>query len=156
MAALGYVPLDDGYTETGTIAGVAGLHPDLTISRRPVLIDERTAYYQVAEKLTGTALNHHAATLIAGKLRSWDLKDHKGQPVPIEIVNAKRVQPKLFDALFAVLIGDKPFDRQPEQAPAELDGDLQDQVTAAQSGWTIAQAREARLRGNSPAPSSST
>jgi hypothetical protein len=57
--------IDDGYTQTKTVPGVAGLYPELVVVFRPALARERKAYHQKGQSPDPGVLDTHETELIA-------------------------------------------------------------------------------------------
>lgn len=140
--------IEDGYTESGVLLGVPGLYPRLAFRFRPMLIQERMEYGQAAEKAGPMTLRKLVASYLAKKLQSWDLKDAKGETVPLTTDNLLKLKARLFDRLFSVVSTDQPPDLEPDKA-ADDDGDVADVSKAAETGRTVAEVREERQRKNS-------
>lgn len=145
--ALGYIP-NDGYTELAVIHEVKGLHPRVQFSFRPMLQAELVDYHKIIDKLQGMELRKLIANHLASKVKSWDLKDHKGETVALTVDNFLRVKEVLFFKLFKVVATDVAPDESPDKDDAEVQAELQDAIKAAEQGKTVAEIREARHKGN--------
>lgn len=106
--------LRDGYTEPGFIAAVAGLHGTLAFEYRPTLPEQQSDLISTADSLKAAAYDRKCADFIAKHLVSWDLKDDKGQAVPVSAVNVLRLRPKLYNRLYHIVLGLGATDINPE------------------------------------------
>lgn len=141
--------INDGYTERGYIAGVPGLHGPLRFAYRPALLEEVTAYNRGADKLKDHELNKYAARWAAGRLQSWDLTDHKGNPIPIAADALLRLRsPRLFYRLVRIFLGDEASDIDPAWSAEEAEQERRDRVAAEAAGQPLAEFRQERDRKN--------
>lgn len=126
--------IDDGYTEQGYIAQLDNVHPALEFEYRPALV-------KLADKITGLIQGERpdyerfidaAAKAMArepGLLKSWSLRDAKGNAVQITEANLQRVRNLLFHKLWMIVAGQSPSDRRPDGTvpgdgkPANLEAD---------------------------------
>ena len=147
---LGYIPADDGFTERGWVERVPGLYPRVELSWRPMCMEELAAYANLYEKLQGMKRRELVAGLMAGKIRSWDLRNPvAGKTVEINEAELLRVKEQLFFRLWGVVTGDKPADGLLDRHSAETSEDCQALVEAAKTGRSLAEVKEARARKNS-------
>jgi hypothetical protein len=144
---LGMIP-DDGYTETGVIREVVGLYPRLQFRFRPMLIEELVDYFQASEKLKGMQLRRLAVNYLITHVKEWDLQNAKSEVAPIDQATLLRLKEPLFRRLFAIVSTDTPADESPNQTEDDALANVDDVLTAAQSGKTVAEVREARERKN--------
>lgn len=140
--------INDGYTETAVLHEVPGLYPRVEFTFRPMLIEQRVFYYKVAQKLEGVQLRRLIAGHLAQQLVEWDVKDRKGNVVPITVDNVMRLKSRFFDRLFAVVSTEEAPDESPDRDAAEADLALADARKAAETGRTIQELREERERKN--------
>ena len=144
---LGLIP-DDGYTEAGVLNEVRGIHPRVSIRWRPLTIEELCDYFRAAEKLKDIQLRRFIAGYLSSHLKEWDLKDGKGEPVPIDSAHLLRLKEPLFQRLWRIITTDAAPDEEPDKPGAEKDDDLQDVLKAAEEGRTVAEVRQERQRKN--------
>lgn len=139
--------IDDGYTEAGYIAEVPGLYDELRFTYRPLLHLERDA---VSDQ-SGKSAKDFEAVLVAvmqSKLKAWEALDGKGSPMPINSATIKRLQPALFDKLYAIIAGRIPSDVDPKtEAPRQQADDV---VASIVNGRIVGDVREEEDRKNSP------
>lgn len=132
---LGYI--HDGYTMSGFIAAVPRLYPALRFSYRPVLSQNRAVIFrQIASANDPRREESLAAQAIKSQLVGWDLKDQKDEPVAIEVSNILRMQPRLMNRLFRIVMGDEPGDEDPALADEQRDGAAESELSAALAGAT--------------------
>lgn len=112
--------IDDGYTERGRIDAEDGIHGQLDFEYRPMI---PTVQGRLLEKKDAEGFVDACAKVLVrdGHLKSWSLKDSKGEPVPLTESNVKRVKPRLFDKLWTVIAGLRPSDG--EAKPIDLEAD---------------------------------
>src|SRR5574341_403453 len=137
---LGFIP-DDGYTETAVLHEVRGLYPRVQFRFRPMLIEERVAYYRVAEKCQGMQLRQLVATYLTAKIQDWDLKDAKGQVLPLKPETFVRLKSRLFDRLFAVVSTEEAPDESPDKDQQDAEGEIKDLMEAVLQGRNSAEVR---------------
>jgi hypothetical protein len=152
---LAFIP-DDGYSESGVLFAVPGLYPSVRLEWRPMTQEVRAEYYKASEKLQDFPLRRLAAGYLAKHLKSWDLKNRKGEALPVNQTNALRVKEKLFNRMFRVVLNEEPPDLEPDRAEEDKDADVADALRAAETGRTVGEVREERERGNSRGQSSSS
>ena len=111
--------IEDGYTERAYIAGVDRVHGPLEFEFRPALVktaDKITGMIQ-GERPNWDAFADAAAKALArdpGLLKSWSLKDSRGNAVPISEANLLRVRNLLFHKLWMIVALQMPSDRLPD------------------------------------------
>lgn len=140
--------IGDGYTESGTIAGIAGLYPAIHLSWRPMLIEERATYLKTAERLSGVQLRQLAAARMERHLTEWDVKDSGGNIVPTSVASLMRLKERLFNRLFAIISNEEPPDVVTDQDADEAQAVVADLARAAEEGRGVAEVREERQRKN--------
>lgn len=146
MTLLAFIP--DGYTETGILREVPGLHPRIKFRFRPLLIEQRVEYFAVAEKLQGMQLRRLVALHLSRQLVDWDLKDPQGNVIPLTPEAILRLKPRVFDRLFEIIAGEAAPDELPEQTPAEVEAVTRYLLEAAATGKSPQQVREEHERKN--------
>jgi hypothetical protein len=144
---LGYI--EDGYTANFHIAGVPNLYPPVRGSFRPMLIEELVTYYKASEKASGLQVRQTVAKLLADHLVSWDMRDAKGNVVPLKAAAMMRLKDRLFQRLFAVVSTAEAPDAEPELPDDEFEAAAADLLKAAESDRSLAEVGEERERKNS-------
>lgn len=98
--------LEDGYTAKAGIAPVDGVHNGIAIEWRPCLAADTS---RVMDAKTDAAYIDAIVGLVAEKLLRWNLKNSRGEVVPITKENVGRVRRRLLDPIAnAVIFGDLP------------------------------------------------
>lgn len=108
--------IEDGYTEEGYIAAEDGIHGPLEFTFRPLLPATRDKLYGFINRDQYEQFHDAAAKTIIrdGNLVEWSLADSKGNPAGRTEQNLKRIKPKLFDKLYAIMAGTRASDRKPD------------------------------------------
>jgi hypothetical protein len=81
--------VDDGYTRDGRIAEAAGRWPEINFAYRPADASQFTEQF-VAERL-------------AKNLVSWDIRNSKGESVPITAENLMRLVHPVLMRIYAII-----------------------------------------------------
>lgn len=114
--------IDDGYTEAGFIRAEPGLFDcDLRFAYRPMLPEERDSVAEGIERRKAHEAVQLVARTIAAHVSEWDLRDAKGEPVPVGERTIRRLRPRLFDRLYFVISGRQPSDPDPTKPGAGQD-----------------------------------
>lgn len=107
--------IDDGYTLPGYIAAEPRLYPALRFQYRPMLAKERA---RVTEKILkhkdSAKAEEIAAETVVAHVSEWTLTNSKGEAVKIAPENVLRMQPRLFDRLYSIVMGREAPDADPE------------------------------------------
>ncbi len=108
--------IPDGYTDTKTIAGVAGAFPPCTVTYRPFRGIMRSYWYSkaYAPQLTQEG---EVDEMLAKRLESWDLSGADGSIAKITPGNLANLHGQLYTAILDIVFG---IDR--DQELAELMG----------------------------------
>jgi hypothetical protein len=132
---LGYI--HDGYTLPGYIAAAPRLYPALRFTFRPILSQNRAVIFrQIASANDPRREESLAAQAVKAQLVDWDLKDHKGEVVPIDVPSILRMQPRLMNRLFRVLMGDEAGDEDPNLSDGQRSDAAEAELVAALAGCT--------------------
>lgn len=124
--------IPDGYTESGYIAAVPGIHNAVKFSYRPM---RHVDLAKLRERLAVGPLE--GAKAIYGVLRQhvtgWDLKDDSGAVAGRSELDFAKLRPQLLDRLYAIVAGHVPSDQEPAAAPPvdSVDALLQEHGEAA-------------------------
>jgi hypothetical protein len=132
----------DGYSQSGFIAAVSGLHGPLRFSYRPALVEERSALYTAAGRLSAPAFDRHVAQFLAEKLIDWDLLDARRRPVEPAPETLLRIQPELFVKLSGIVLGTTASAIDPAWSAETADRILDDEIAAQTAGRTVGELRE--------------
>lgn len=110
--------IEDGYTETGYITAVDGIHGELRFEYRP-------AVGRIADRITGMIQGPNAdwerwwdesskaLAVKPGLLKAWSIKDRKGNAVPITAANIQNVRQLLIHKLWMIVAGQMASDPEP-------------------------------------------
>lgn len=91
--------IDDGYSEQGHIAALAGVHGPLDFVYRPMIHADKEAYYELAKR-PGVSPTAAIAESVAAHVRQWSL----ARPIAVEQV--VRLRPRLLERLFYIVMGE--------------------------------------------------
>ena len=108
--------INDGYWETGYLAGVPRLYPELRFVFRPALVEEGQDFQDRNRQLPAKDYDVKAADFVAKRLQSWDLKDRTGTAMPISAASLLKLKRPLFYRLCGVVFGNEAYDPDPDQA----------------------------------------
>ena len=138
---LAYIPKDDGYTERGYIAAVAGLHPAVRFEFRPMVHAERAAANAgiMVDNLAKASAVQCAA--ISKALRSWDIEG-------LELRQTDMLRPALVEKLYGIVSGMAASDPDPEDIETSRDAADIYLATMDGNGRIPGLIREERDRGN--------
>lgn len=145
---LDYVP-DDGYTESGFIKAIPGLHGDLRFEFRPFLVEERSRLLRKLENLAQEKQDAIVAKTFTERLKSWDLKDRKGEAVKVSLNAARRLKPQLFYRLWAILLGTDASDVDPEWEAEHILEEAESEIEAADGPAPVGVVKELAAEKNS-------
>lgn len=101
---LGYVPADDGWTMDGYLEGVDHQVPEMRFTYRPLISEERSAFVDAQKGKPGAKQDQEIAKKLAERIKSWDLKDQAGEPLPITVANVRRLLFPTFNRLSGIVV----------------------------------------------------
>lgn len=145
---LNFVP-DDGYTESGFIKAIPGLHGELRFDFRPFLVEERSKLLRELENLAQEKQDAIVAKTFVERLKNWDLKDRDGNAVRVSLGAARRLKPQLFYRLWAILLGTEASDADPEWETQHILEEAENEIEAANSPAPIGVVKETAAEKNS-------
>lgn len=120
MTGVSYIP--DGFTVEGYLAPIPRLHGGCRFVYRPMLPHLRDFALQKSARQSPKDACVVFAEAIALQVQEWDIRDPvTGVTVPVTPENAKRLQPKLFSDMFAVVGGTAPSDAFPDEEDSPHD-----------------------------------
>ena len=132
-STLGYI--HDGYTMAGYIAAAPRLYPALRFTFRPILSQNRAVVFrQIASANDPRREESLAAQAVKAQLVDWDLQDHKGEVVPIDVPSILRMQPRLMNRLFRIVMGDEAGDEDPHLSDDQRSDAAEAELAAALAG----------------------
>ncbi len=109
--------IHDGYTMRGYVRGESRLHPSVRFTYRPLLTQDRAVVVrQISLARDPRQEERIAAQAIYGQLLDWDVVkvvDSSAQSVPLEVDELLRLQPRLFNRLLRIVLGDEACDEDP-------------------------------------------
>lgn len=109
--------IEDGMTYRGYVAPVDGMHDGLDFEYLPMLEvelkDWRKRMDAVANQ-TNDKAEQLLGQMLAKRIRSWDLRDSKGQVVPITGQTALRLHHTLMTHVTQIVQGTKASDPRPQ------------------------------------------
>ncbi len=109
--------IHDGYTMPGYVRGESRLHPSVRFTYRPLLTQDRAVVVrQISLARDPRQEERIAAQAIYGQLLDWDVVkvvDSSAQSVPLEVDELLRLQPRLFNRLLRIVLGDEACDEDP-------------------------------------------
>lgn len=138
----------DGYDERGFVEEERGLHPALRFVYRPMLVEERTRLLNENDSLKPAQRPRNTAKVLALKIKSWDLKDRKGEPVPVAEESILKLRPRLYERVLGIVSGLDACDDDPQATTEEKKESLADELAAAEQGRPVADVRAERDAGN--------
>lgn len=109
--------IDDGYTESASIAAEPGLWQEMRFTFRPMLADEYAAFSDFCGRNTDVKAKQEIARRLAEKVKDWDLVDSAGKPVPVTQQNLLRIKPVLLAKLWNIVCGLQAGDGPGEESP---------------------------------------
>ena len=101
---------NDYYTEPFFMKGEPGLYADIRGRFRRMAPQTRGQLFTALEQLPdeGARYVHQARHMVEGKfLVEWDVRDRKGEPVPLTSENFARLTPRAYFRLIAILLGNE-------------------------------------------------
>ncbi len=145
---LNFIP-DDGYTEKAYIQLSLGMHGELRFSYRPMLVENRSAVLRSFDKMTAEAADIKSSDLMAEHITEWDVKDARGEIVPVSVDVMRRIRPQLFYRMWGIMLGTGASDIDPkwEESAKTREADLQ--FTTASQPKAIGEVREEDAEKNS-------
>lgn len=103
--------IDDGYTESATLAEIPGVIPAIRFDFRPLMSSELGEFLHSAEKMTEPEARREVAKRIASKITDWDLRDKQGAKVEIKSENVLKLKPPAFIGLWEIIQSKQSGDR---------------------------------------------
>jgi hypothetical protein len=99
------IPINDGYTKTGTFPDGRGGYPAVNFTYRPAL-PEAVYDYLEAPKLTGKDRFRATIAMLKAHLRSWDVFDDDGDAVaPMTDEIFKRTPQRILEYILQKITG---------------------------------------------------
>ena len=147
-----YAYIHDGYTRSAYVAPRTRLYPAVRFLYRPMLAQGRSIVARAIMDTKDAAKTEEiAAKAVAKQVVSWNLVDHLGADVPIDVAHLLRLQPLLLNRLYMIaVLGDEGGDEDPGDAAPEptAESELERILEGSPAPLVPAEAADA---GNSPA-----
>lgn len=134
--------VSDGYTASGYIAEVPGLHGELRFRYRPFLVEEDVTLAVATEKLDRSKANRAYVAQVAAKLVEWSLVDADGKAVEISSASVARLSIPLWYRLKSIMLGIGPSDTDPKASDSQADEEAGLLLASIMEGKPIGQAAE--------------
>ncbi|HTU24452.1 MAG TPA: hypothetical protein VMF30_03575 [Pirellulales bacterium] len=132
----------DGYTERGWIAAVAGRHDGLRFDYRPVLAEERHELAAAAAGMTAHEFDARLARFVAQRIVGWDRVDALGQPAHVSAAAVQALPGEMFVRLGRIVLGTAASDIDPAWPAGARERLLAHAAEAAARGRPIGEVRE--------------
>ena len=91
--------IDDGMEGEFTVPAVDGRWSEVKGNYRPYCAADESAAYAKSQIFPGVGTVKYFAELFAQKIKGWNIKDAKGQAVPITADNIGKLDPDFFAIL---------------------------------------------------------
>lgn len=112
--------IDDGQNRTSVIPAKPGLYSAVQIRWRKLDADSIDIVAARAAADPGSGFcRHYAQQLAKHNVVDWDIKDSKGNKVPVKALFIRKSESDFYNALVAVCEGRKPEWEIPPRKPAE-------------------------------------
>lgn len=103
--------IDDGYTEEFFLRAIPGITPDISGHFRPMTAAEMGDHLQRVDKMTEPEARQDAAKRMADKIKEWDVRNSKSEPVEIKVENIMKLKQPAFSGLWEIVQARKSGDR---------------------------------------------
>src|ERR1700733_5962891 len=116
---VGYI--DDGYTVNGYVKEAPGLYAAVSFTYRAATASDRAAVYGNGfDNLQADKKVERVAAFLAKAIKSWDLKNAKGEAEPHDSATLRKLPVTLYDRLQAIIFQLEASDSQPShESPDE-------------------------------------
>lgn len=112
--------IDDGYTQTGHILPIEGLHGAVTFQFRPMLYEQRQRVSELLKAAATGEATQVLAAAICQQVLSWNL------PRKLKPANVRRLRPKLLDRIYLIVAGHEASDPLPSGQAVETYDEIAD------------------------------
>ncbi len=127
--------INDGYTETGFVAAVDGMHGELRFTYRPMLPEEVDAVQAVLDQDNVARAHEAIRGVLVKQVKGWSDK------LPITADSLKTIRPLLWNRLYMIVAGRSPSDPDPNATPEESSGFVRDILEAGRTGQSVGEVR---------------
>lgn len=143
---------NDGYTLPGFI-DESPMNEAIRFQYRAVSSEQQTMIEASLKGLEDTKSNparyYKQADVIVSRLVSWDVKDEKGESLPIKAKTLRTLSATVFWRLYGIIMGNVPSDFDPTWDDETKTEENHLQSEAAEQGVAVAKIREAEDEKNS-------
>jgi len=129
--------IDDGYTKEAYVTKRHNMWPDVRISYRPLLPMQSIQFSKLLGRLAGSSRDSEdtreqtvQAEMLARQLVEWDVRNRKGDAVPIKPANILRLEPLLMMRMVGIVMGEEGGDVDPHRTPEETVNDYEGELNA--------------------------
>ena len=130
--------IEDGYTRTVFIDGIERLHPPVRMTFRPMLAKEWARVAGRMAEQDGGKADELSSELIGHQVIEWDIKKPSGTIIdPKNALEIARIQPKLKQRLFNIVIGQDGGDEDPVASEIERVLGSDDRMSSILAGSSI-------------------
>ena len=130
--SLGYI--HDGYTAPAFIAGVDRLYPSLRFTHRPMRSRDLVVWRHGVRQLDTLETEAKTDEVLAERIKSWDLVDHKGKGLVISAEVMSNLQPFLRERLVGIVFGSSAPDVDPQAPSKEIAALAEDKFRGGDPG----------------------
>lgn len=95
--------IDDGYTEETFLPEIDGISPVVNFTFRPMTAAQFSDYIQVQNRQTTTEAKAESAKRIQRHLQAWDIRNVKGDTIPLTAENILRLKQPVFTGLWEIV-----------------------------------------------------
>lgn len=95
----------DGYTEMFRLKEAPGLYEEINAEIRPKTAQEVSRMSAVIDKIDGETQRRRAADFLVPHVISWDLKDQKGDILPITVETLLRLRQQVYSWILNCVCG---------------------------------------------------
>lgn len=141
--------INDGYTRSGYIAEVKGLHGELRFKYRPFLAEEDIVLAAATEQMNAASSYRNYVAAVASRITEWSLADSAGNQVPINASTVTRLAIPVWYKLKAIMLGIQPSDEDPKAGETDKQKEAETALAAVIAGGTVGQITEASDEKNS-------
>jgi hypothetical protein len=116
---MGFKIINDGYTQPGYIAAVAGVHDALDFSYRPMLPEERDEFTRL-EGISAEAAHAYARQVLVNNVKTWNVVGDNDNTLPVNDESLKGFRGVLAEAytkLLYIVAGWRASDPRPGKEP---------------------------------------
>ena len=136
--------ISDGYTETGFIAAVDGLHGELRFTFRPMLPEEVDEVQAVLDQEHVARSHEIIRGVLVRHIKSWS------DGLPVTADSLRTIRPSLWNRLYLIVSGRQASDPDPKATPQERSSWVNDVLEAGKTGEVGAVRAERDAKNSEP------